>query len=199
MAAGERWASRCLMLALSLAFCLSFWSAATAQAEPTPYSPPEGSFTEPVPGGLPGCAEAPGPLEAEPEAVVAELHRLRSESVAACEATTARLDLVWHRLWWVTVEAAESAPQRSLANEKLTALVEALGAPREVTLAGTSTESPLPVHDASAASAAVGTEGVAEAVNASGEAMTGVGWFLAGLLVACFLGYVIYRQVMPRA
>jgi hypothetical protein len=40
---------------------------------------------------------------------------------------------------------------------------------------------------------------IAESVDASGEALKGGLYFLAGIVVAGLVCYVIYRQVMPRA
>lgn len=182
-------------LGLGVLFALSL-GASPAAADPPVYVPSEAIATEPPVEGLLGCSEDPAAPEGEAEPVVAELRRLRIEAVATCEAVLQRLDLSRHRLWWIVAEALEAGSQRSLGNEKLTALVEALAVPREVTLAGVGAESPLPVRDALATA---GSGDVTEAVNASGEASTSVAWYIAGLIVACFLGYVIYRQVMPRA
>jgi hypothetical protein len=176
--------------------------AGRALAEPPPvYTPPGEAFTEPAPEGLPACSAAPEPLEGE--AVVAELRSLRRDAAADCEALASRLDLVWHRLWWVTVELAEARPQRALGNEKLSSLVEGVealtsvaGEPGSVTLEGVTSLEPLPVHETQQSAVTTPLE---SSIDASGEALKGALWFLAGAVVAGLVGYVIYRQVMPRA
>lgn len=186
------------LFALAAAFVL----AARAAAEPPPvYTPPAESFAEPTPAGLAPCAAAPEPLEGE--SVQAELRALRRESVLNCEALTARLDLVWHRLWWVVDELAEARPQRSLGNEKLSSIGEqlealtlAVGEPGAVTIEGLSSLEPLPVHETQQAAV---TSSFETSIDATGEALKGALWFLAGAVVAGLVGYVIYRQVMPRA
>lgn len=186
------------LFALVAAFVL----AGRAFAEPPPiYTPPAESFTEPAPEGLAGCATSPEPLEGE--SVQAELRAVRRDSVSNCEALTARLDLVWHRLWWVVDELAEARPQRSLSNEKLSSIGEqleavtsAIGEPGAVTIEGVSLLEPLPVHETQQAAV---TSSFETSIDATGEALKVALWFLAGAVVAGLVGYVVYRQVMPRA
>jgi hypothetical protein len=193
----------CFSLAIWLAVGLMVYAAQGLADEPTAYAPPSEVWFEPSPEGLPFCESAPDPLE--DESVAAEVRSLRSDIAADCSALSFRLDEVKERLWWVTVELAEAGPQRALGNEKLSALVEGLEALNgsvgasgglPVSVEGVTSLKPLPVHETR--QFAVSTP-IAESVNASGEALKGGVYFLAGLVVAAFVSYVFYRQVMPRA
>ncbi len=177
---------------------LAFWAASARAAEPS-YVPPEPGVSEPaLSEALPSCPTAPAVYEGE-DATVAELRSLRREAVQSCEAQVARQEQFLHRLWWVVAEAVSAHAQRVVTNEKLTAVVEALkplGASLPVEVQGVSSSSPLPVHETE--QSAVTVPLIQSATNS--DELLGIGlWTIAGLMVGLFIGYVIYRQVMPRA
>jgi hypothetical protein len=172
---GFRWSvvwPRLLLLSLALLSALHLASS-FAQAEPVEYEPPGEVVTEPPVGELPACPASPGPYEGE-DALVDELRANRAEQVEVCEALTARQEQLRDRFWWLTSEAVERL-EEPLAVEWEEA--------QPVQQAGSSVEA----------------EAIAASVDASGEATKEAVWFLAGLAVALFGAYGLYRQVMPRA
>lgn len=165
-------------------------SVAIAEEHPV-YQPPSETVSEPpLPEGLAQCPAEPGEYEGE-DALAAELRANRAEQVEVCEAVTQRQEQLLERQWWLTAEAVDAREQRSLSNEKLTSLVQRLDSPLAVEW-----EEAQPVQESGAPAA---SEELVASVDASGEAVKEAVWFLAGLAVALFAGYGLYRQVMPRA
>ncbi|HEX3173978.1 MAG TPA: hypothetical protein VHQ43_07155 [Solirubrobacterales bacterium] len=169
--------------------------------EPSPYVAPSELALEPELSELAACpsAEVPIVVEEEAEAVppdLRELGHLRIEQQQACRAQSDRLDRVVERLWWIVAEQLRLHAQGVVTNEKLEAVLGSLEVPLSTEVKGFTSLEPLPVHETQQLAV---TEPIAESVDASGEALKGGVYFVAGVIVAAFVCYVLYRQVMPRA
>lgn len=178
----------------------------TAHAEPVPYSPPDGTVSDPaLPEGLASCPAAPAAYGGE-DPIAAELRSLRIEQAESCEATAARQVLQLHRTFWLAAELVGAGEQRALTNEKLT-----FGNERLEGLLNQNCSNPCSVYfegqskpvnvEASGGTLAVedtGSEAIVSSVDATGEALRGALWFLAGLLASGLVAYAIYRQVMAK-
>jgi hypothetical protein len=166
-----------------------------AAADPVPFKAPEDQVTEPPPATPPAsCSPAPealadpGPEDPPVDPVVAEIRRLRIESVEGCRAASDRADEVRGRLWWVVAELVEANAAAIAANGKLQQLVEApdCGDPCRVHI----TDETVPTEEASST---VYSDEIVSAIDSSGEASKAGLWFLAGLAVMAILGYPIYQ------
>jgi hypothetical protein len=96
-----------------------------------------------------------------------------------------------HRLWWVVAELLEQKAQTVTTNELLTTIKDRLEPPLAVEPVG-----PVEVEEGSSVEQ---SEDVVAAVDASGIAIKEAVWFLAGVAVALYAAYTLYRLVMPRA
>lgn len=188
-------AVRGALVAALIGCCCLVWASAfaqVAQAEPVPYEPPSEAVTDPAPSKpLADCP--PSVLEAfeGEDAAAGETRLLRQDLGSACAALSDRLDDTRKRLFWLAAEARRADGQRQVTNERLDDLVEQLEGPVPVSVAG----QPVEVVDAAGEQY---SDDLATAVDASGAATKESLWFIAGLAVALFAGYALYRQVMPR-
>lgn len=190
------WAAIC-WLVLGLAFA----SVRALADEPPSYVAPFELALEPESPELAACSSAGVPIvaEEEAEAVKPELRELghsRMEAQQACRAQADRLDQVIGRLWWIVAEQLRLHAQGVVTNEKLELVADRLGLPLSTEVKGFTSLEPLPVHETQQLSV---TEPIAESVDASGEALKGGIYFVGGIIVAAFVCFVLYRQVMPRA
>lgn len=171
--------------------CLGLAFTAVRAAAAEPYAPPVDLATEPpAPEGQPGCPTGElAPSEGE-DVAAGEVRLLRAEAMELCAALSARLDRVRERLWWLTAEALAASEQRARTNAKLTELVESsCGNPCEVSI---NAKAPVPVADSASAQY---SDELVSAVDASGEASKGALYFIAGLIVAGLVGYLLSRVV----
>jgi hypothetical protein len=181
--------------------CLFFLGLATgavvAKADGPPYSPPLDLAVEPLsPENQANCpSDELEPFEGE-DAAAGEIRLLRAEAIQSCAAVTDRLDRLRERLWWTVAESLAASQQRHITNEKLTSLldqdcsnpcsvyIEGQAKPVEIEAGGS-----LPVDDGGS------SEAIVSAVDASGEAGKVALWFIAGLLVAGVVAYIMIRTV----
>lgn len=175
-------------LVVACCFWAAFFAAAVgiARADGPAYEPPAEIASEPpAPEGQPTCPD----LELEPfegeDVAAGEVRSLRGEAATSCAALTNRLDRLRERLWWVVAEALEAREQRSLTNEKLTALVEGAAEPQEVTVSEA-----LPVADAALAESSSAVEA---SVDASGEAVKAGVYLVAGILAGLVIAGMLWR------
>ena len=175
------------VLVLLLAFCCSY-SVAEGSAQADPYVPPElaSGATEPSLASS-GCPATPEEPYGGEDDAAGELRLLRGEIAEVCVALAARTDEVSHRLWWLVGEFDRAAAQRVLANTLLDELAP-LAAPLPVVVEDFEGE-PLPVEDP-------GSDSVAAAVDAAGNAQKEAIWFLIGT-VAMASGFALYKVVRP--
>lgn len=188
-----------LVVCAAVATCV--FAAQAVADEPASYVAPSDLALEPELPELAACPsdEVPIVAEEEAEAVPAqlrELGHLRMEQQQACRAQAQRLDLVVSRLWWIVAEQLRAHAQGVVTNERLVEIVDRLSAPLSTEVKGLTPLEPLPVHETEQLAV---SQPIAESVDASGEALKGGIYFVGGLIVAAFVCYVLYRQVMPRA
>lgn len=179
--------------------CASFFSCCLglaslpgrAAAEPSVYSPPAEGPTEPVaPEGQPSCPVLELEAFEGEDVAAAETRLLRGELAEVCAALSARLDRVRERAFWVAAEAFRAAGQRSVANERLSAIEHAVcSAPCSVEVVGSE---PLEVQDSSSHQY---SDKLASAVDSSGEANQAALWMLVGLVVALPVAYLLSKVV----
>jgi hypothetical protein len=189
------WAAICWLI-LFLVFAV----VRSAADEPAPYVAPSDLALEPELSELASCSSSEVPIVAEEEAEAVppdlrELGHSRMEQQQACRAQVDRLDQVIERLWWIVAEQLRLHAQGVVTNEKLEAVLGALEVPLSTEVKGFTSLEPLPVHETQQLAV---TEPIAESVDASGEALKGGVYFLGGIILAAFVCYVLYRQVMPR-
>ncbi len=201
-----------VVLAISVGWCASFCATSSA-GEPSPYAPDESEYVEPAPlAERPVCPVPPEPAAEGADVAVVEQRAARIEADESCAVYADRLEGLSRRLWWIVSEQVRQHVQgvavleREAEADTLLARLEPIAA----SLAGKlETEvvaysgGTLPVHDAAGAAAAgettAGQAELSEAIDAGAEATRGALWYLIGAAVGCFVGYVFYRQVMPRA
>jgi hypothetical protein len=188
-----------LVVCAAVATCV--FAAQAVADEPAPYVAPSEIALEPELSELVACPseEVPIVAEEESESVPPDLRELghsRIEQQQACRAQADRLDRVIERLWWIVAEQLRLHAQGVVTNEKLEAVLGALEVPLSTEVKGFTSLEPLPVHETQQLAV---TEPIAESVDASGEALKGGVYFVGGIIVAAFVCYVLYRQVMPRA
>lgn len=214
---------RFLLLLASACFYFCWAAVGIAQAEPEPFTPPAEHFSEPEPlVELGACPSAPVAGIEEEEAgevplETRELGHLRLEGQEACKAVADRLDEVVSRLWWVTVEQAETVrllPTLESANPipTLETLLEPLPEIRNkldllpsdgymrASLLGAEDEHPLAVS-----STGSGSEGGPESaelvasIDSGAEASKTALYLIAGEIVALVIGFAIWRTGALRA
>jgi|GEM_PF-5298057 len=197
---------------MTASFVCSVASAARAD-EPTTYAPDETAISVPPPSpGGPACPAPPEPAAEGADVAVVEQRLARIEAAEACEAWSARLDEVTERLWWIVSEQLRQHTQGVSALERqaesvsllrqLGPIGESLSGELSAKVTGWSAGT-LAVHDSAALDAAgesvEGQSEVSAAIDAGAEATRSALWYLIGLAAGAFVGYVFYRQVMPRA
>ncbi len=132
----------------------------------------------------------------------------RIEADETCRVWSQRLEALSERLWWIVSEQLREHVQgvaqleRSAEGDallgRLEPIAERLGGTLDTEVVAWSGGS-LPVEDAAAGETAEGTAQISEAVDAAGESERSALWYLIGVAAGAFVGYLIYRQVMPRA
>ncbi len=163
--------------------------------EPPVYTPPAEIASEPpAPEGQPSCPDLELEAFEGEDAAAGEVRLLRGESAEACAAISARLDRIRERLWWMVAEALVAGGRAELSHELLEQIGESVGEPTcpmpcPVLIDG---DSPVEVQDSSSQEY---NDELVSAVDASGEASKAALWFIAGLLVAGVIAYMIIRAV----
>jgi hypothetical protein len=193
-----------------------------AAAETTPYAPDESEVTAPAPlAERPDCPVAPEPAAEGADASVLEQRAARIEADDICRATAARLGELLERSWWVVSEQLRAHAQGEHLLERLGTLDEVAIEQRAVAedVRGEVPADLQVLHrdlgeegTIAARLAALGgsekesTEGVVEtakgvesAVEAGAESTRHALWYLIGVAAGAMVGYLFYRQVMPRA
>lgn len=201
-----------LVVAMIASFASSVASSARA-AEPTTYAPDESEVFAPVPSAeRPACPTAPEPAAEGADAAVVEQRLSRIESDQVCAVVSQRLGEVAERLWWVVSEQLRQHSQGVSALERqaesvtllrrLEPIAEALSGELSADVTSWSAGT-LAVRDSAAVDAAgesvEGQSEVSEAIDAGAEATRSALWYLIGVAAGAFVGYLFYRQVMPRA
>ena len=191
--------------------------------EPATYAPDESEVVAPLPSPeRPSCPAAPEPAVEGADPAVVEQRLARIEADAVCAATVDRLGEISDRLWWVVSEELRGHAQGVASLERAAEAVTTLG---EIDHA-LSVQGPLPeavrgevVSDLQSIERALGsegvlverltgggsegvteaTEGLQASVDAGAESTRSALWYLIGVAAGGFVGYLFYRQVMPRA
>ena len=198
-----------LFLVVGLLVGSSAFSALASASEPVPYVPDESEFLEPAPAAeRPVCPVLPEPAAEGADPSVVEQRDSRIEADETCRVWSQRLEALSERLWWIVSEQLREHVQgvaqleRSAEGDallgRLEPIAERLGGTLDTEVVAWSGGS-LPVEDAAAGETAEGTAQISEAVDAAGESERSALWYLIGVAAGAFVGYLIYRQVMPRA
>lgn len=178
-----------------------------ASAEPEPYEPPAERLIEPELPELAPCPSATVPVLAEEEAGevtadIRELGHLRIEQQETCKAQTDRLDQVIKRLWWLTVEQAESrhlaGRYAEEANELTQHVVDKLEAPLQVlNVGGEGGPQPVKVEGGIEVTNPPDTEAQLAAVREGTETVNQNDWAFLGIAIGCIGLFMIWRLVRP--
>lgn len=211
-------------LVASLASSLLFLAAAAfARAdEPSEYVAPADRALQPALPEFAGCPEVvEETYEAEDDLAARQITLFRGEFQKACKAQTERLDQVIERLWWVTSQMLaldhpepaltevnewlqQGATRDEARNEDLhqlrglfeDAFVDTgSDTLRHLLLGGAEEGEPLPVLGEFEAGPMEVDPELVSSVDAAGEAVQAGIYMIAGLIVGCFIGYLLWRSV----
>lgn len=180
-----------------------------ASAEPETYEPPAERLSEPPLPGFAQCVEHVEEGQEVPEGEVSEsalaarqVTLLRGELELACQAESQRLDEVIKRLWWLTVEQAESrhlaGRYAEEANEVTQHVVDKLEAPLQVlNVGGEGGPQPVKVEGGVEVTNPPDTEAQLSAVREGTETINQNDWAFLGIAIGSVALFVIWRLVRP--
>jgi hypothetical protein len=212
------------LIVICCVFSMAFVAGRCLAAEPALYVPDEAEVLEPAPSPeRPVCPEPPESAAEGADASVLEQRAARIEADESCRVYADRLDTLSQRLWWIVSEQLRQHQQGERmvegiegdesATHAIYPLIDQLD---EIVAPGTGLGVKIvgqengPIETRSAAGGETesvegaegveeATEGVEASIDAGAEATRSALWYLIGLAAGAFVGYVFYRQVMPRA